>query len=301
MCPRIRSRKKPPSEDTIGKLSEVSEALDITLGREKLLRACTDKLISAFSWEFGAVYAAEARSKELVLEHDRHASDAFKAKLSRLPIGEGLGGFMEKTREPLFIRMKKYPSHLAHRKVFQELGLESLLIIPLTRESFGGMIIRSKKEKEAHLHSPDLLSAVSAGIGTALANATSYGEIDRLAKERHNLIDSISPVLYIAAPNGQMTFIGKEIAQMTGFADREFYKDGSMLLKLVHPDDKAILLERTLRLDAIQAREMVEYRILPRGRASYRTVRDEFSCVRDDKGNVISIQGAITDITEEGT
>gem|GEM_PF-998149 len=282
-------------------LEAISRSLNTSLDLPKILQQSLEKLMHLFSFEIGAVYLTEAKQGELQLRQSRNVPASYVAKLSTMASDEGLGGYLAKTREPLFIRTGKYPSYLPHRTFFKELGWRSLQLLPLVaQDAFSGMILlATKNERKSAEHSESLLKAVTAEIATAVANATAFTGIREAAESQTRLIESLSTVLYLAAPGGQMQYVSPGIEALSGHAPKDFFREASLWLRLVHPDDKKYLLERTTHLNELQGPTVIEYQIAPRGKASYRFVRDECSPIRDAEGNVILIQGSLTDVTDE--
>ncbi|MBI3765899.1 MAG: PAS domain S-box protein [Ignavibacteriales bacterium] len=283
-------------------LKEVLPALQSSLDAHRLEQAAMHRIMDVLSWASGGIYTIDEKSKQFVLGYHRNMSDVLVRKLSSMSVDEGIGGYLYKTLEPRVFSTDHYPSYLPHRSSFRDAGFQKVCFLPLvSHEKLVGLIILGAKKDTPALasESVDLLTAIGNYLGNALATAKAHREISESEKKKHRLIDSSPNVLYIALPTGSFVSVNAGIERLVGYSPKDFSRNPSLWLKVVHPDDKKILLERTTQLHGLGERSVTEYRVLPKGKALYRWVQDVVSIVRDDSGNVTELLGEICDITEQ--
>ena len=160
-------------------------------------------------------------------------------------------------------------------------------------------LLASKQDKDEARYSSELFTILGQHLGNALTNSNSFQRIAELEKNKHAIIESSSVILYEATPTGDFKSVNSIIETIVGYSPKDFYKNTSLWLKLIHPDDKKIFLERISNLRQNARSTTSEYRVLPKGKASYRWVRDVTTPIKDKEGTVISVFGTISDITEE--
>lgn len=278
-------------------LASSSNSLDVT----KLLHAGLNKVLEVLSWDSGAIYLLDQGMKEFHLRHQKNFPENISSKLSTLSVDEGLGGFIAKTQEAHLYTSEKYPSHLPHRALFKEHHFHQICLLPLIAHGDPiGMIIAGVRKDNRPLNlSSDLLAAISFQFGNSLDNALTYQRLHE-EEERFKLIVESSPeVRYAALPNGTMTYLSPAVTILTGYSPRDFLKNPTLWLSTVYTDDKRILLERTTNVEREEGGFASEYRIIPKGKATPRWIRDESTPVRDKHGIVGSVVGSIRDITGE--
>ncbi|MBI4548323.1 MAG: PAS domain S-box protein [Ignavibacteriae bacterium] len=245
-------------------LKEITSAAN-TSDLRKLLQSITQKVMDLLSWEMGAVYLAEETSKELRLEYHRHFPEKIIQKLSSLSHEDGIGGLASKTKEPHIFTLATYPSYLPFRALFRDARIRDICFLPLVagEKLVGLLMLGSRNKTSLSTSSVEFLSTVGVQLGTAITNLTSYDQLKEFAERYRGLIESVSDILYMALPNGSIYFLSSAIEQIAGYKPREFYRNPSLWLALVHNEDKKILLERIAHLNELGDRLTKEYRILP--------------------------------------
>lgn len=114
-----------------------------------------------------------------------------------------------------------------------------------------------------------------------------------------NLAESLSELVYCANPENLVaTYVNRSIERIYGYTPEEWLAEPSLWANTVYPDDR----DRVFSLFdvAINKREdtVIEYRIV-RKDGSIRWVLDCFSWEKDHKGNIVSLNGVMSDITEK--
>jgi len=282
-------------------LREIIPKLQSTLDYKKLPFSALHRVMEVLSWGMGAIFLRDGRQADLRLAHERGFPESVVRKLQSLETDEGIGGYCAKTLEPHHFLMQKYPSFLPHRALFRDAGITEICFIPLVAdESLVGLILlASKKEAVERKQTATLLSALGNNLGGALWNARALSEIRETELHKTQLINSSPDVLYTGTLSGSFVTVNATIEKLVGYPPREFSRTPTLWLRLVHPDDKRILLERTTRLAELPRQTVYEYRVLPKGKAVYRWVRDVMTVVQDEHGKPVSIFGTITDMTDQ--
>ena len=125
-------------------------------------------------------------------------------------------------------------------------------------------------------------------------------EIKRLKEKYESLIRNIPITIYSSLPDETSTtiFVSERYGEWTGYFPEDFYNDRYTWPKSVHPEDRASAIEAYVRAYESKAEHNYEYRVVHKDTGQVRWVRDHGVPVTDDKGNVILIDGIITNITE---
>ncbi|MFI5253585.1 MAG: PAS domain S-box protein [Bacteroidota bacterium] len=282
-----------------GILNEVISAMDYSRELHSILQSGLSKLLDLVHAESGGVFLINKKNKTFDLEVRRNIPETLLVKLDQQSIEEGIGGYLSKTLEAHVFDVKKYPSFLPHGKLFKELVYASVAFIPLVvKEVCNGFIfLCSKKAGKDNYPSKDFFGILGREIGSAVNNAKSFSDVKNSQLEYKQLIETVTDVLYEAAPNGAFRYISPTIEMLVHYPPKEFYRNPTLWLSMVHPDDKKLLLDRNANIDSIEERFVFEYRVLPKGKASYRWVRDVNAITRDENNNVAGIKGIISEIT----
>ncbi len=280
-------------------IKEILPSLVSFLDVPKLTQSGLHKLMDVLSWEIGAIYLKDDESNALKIVHGRNFPEVFNKKLSTLNLEEGIGGLLAKTQTPHNISIARYPSYLSFRAMFKESGIREISFIPLiAREKFIGLIILCTKKENAR-YSFDLFTAIGNNLGSSITNAFVYQKIRESENQKSKLIESSSEILYITHPNGAYILLSPKIEELVGYRAQDFQRTKDLWLRLIHPEDKKIILERMTKLQEIIQPTVNEYRVLPKGKAEYRWIRDIINVVKDEHQEVIKVFGGIRDITEE--
>ena len=113
------------------------------------------------------------------------------------------------------------------------------------------------------------------------------------------LVEQIPVVTYIEAvdPESSTIYISPQVEDVSGYTPREWTADPGLRRRLVHPEDRDIMLAANGRTNAAGEPFKAEYRLLSKdGRVVW--VRDEATLLRDDEGCPRFWQGVMVDITD---
>jgi two-component system sporulation sensor kinase C len=101
---------------------------------------------------------------------------------------------------------------------------------------------------------------------------------------------------YQLLPKGNIDYISPSTLAVTGYTPEEYYADNTLLVKLIHPDDRMLLNDFIKNLPHSIAVPLT----LRLVRKDKTTLWIEQKCVPiyDEKGQIIALEGIIRDITE---
>ncbi|MBU4012652.1 MAG: PAS domain S-box protein, partial [Proteobacteria bacterium] len=113
-----------------------------------------------------------------------------------------------------------------------------------------------------------------------------------------NLTESLDELIYRADPKTFLaTYVNRAVEKIYGYTVEEWLRDPTIRESTIHPEDK----ERVFAWFTEAQRKMesgaVEYRIISKDK-TVRWVEDHVSWEKDQQGNVVSLNGVMSDITE---
>ena len=122
-----------------------------------------------------------------------------------------------------------------------------------------------------------------------------------LDEELDQLIGSVTEVPYSALPSErpQIFFIaGRSVEVLTGYSAAEIYADRQLWINILHPADRERVFAAFAQCKNEGAPFEIEYRIIHKDH-SLRHVIDKGGPVFNDKGQIMEIEGIITDVSEQ--
>lgn len=113
------------------------------------------------------------------------------------------------------------------------------------------------------------------------------------------LVEQLPAITYEAQPEGQFptTYISPQIEDYLGFSAKEYLEDAELWYKQLHPDDREDVVREMQEKLAEHGYFVSEYRMLKRN-GEIIWFRDSGHLVRDDEGNITSLQGVMFDISK---
>jgi PAS domain S-box-containing protein len=288
-------------EIEVGLLNEVVSTFHDKDDLQKLLQSSVYKFIEVFHWSCCGIYLQAPGKKEFELKFSRNFPRVLVDKLSRVPSDEGIGGYLAKTQEPHLISIKRYPTYLAHRTLFQSTALETLSITPLISNGdvTGFILLGATETSGTPEYSPHLYSLIGKELGAVIASVSMVRHLEMTVDRYNQLIDEGEEIYYRLTTNGVFEYISDNVESMLGYKPREFERNRSLWMSLIHPDDKRVLLERTTRLEELPETSTIEYRMMPKGRATHLNILDKITIHRGKDGAVDELVGTVRDVTDE--
>jgi len=281
------------------RIRDIIEATTATLDHERLLQVALDKSLEILGWTGGIVYTLDQATRNFTLALQRKVSRKLLGKISELPADEGLGGFVHKTLESHVIAVESYPSYLPLGTLFREHGIRRISLVPLVhRETPLGFILGMTGTESTDFPS-ETLTVLGRQLGNALANARRMTDVQESEGTLHRAVDSLSGIVYTSGPDGLIRSIDQGVSGLLGYGRKDFNRNRSLYLSLIHDEDKKIYLERVTGSETLPATFVREYRMRPKARAAYIWVRDSVSVMRDREDRVTGFTGLLSDVTPE--
>lgn len=254
------------------------------------------KIVQGFSFTAGGMYVLDQSENEFTLAHHIHFSEKVLHTLSSIPKDEGLAGFAVKTQKSHQFHISKYPSFLPFRALFLDAHIQTVALIPLIAgERAVGFLLLLSSKKVSDI-SPRLYSIIGKYLGSWIQYVNQYEEKQQSFQRYEQLISSLSDLIYSRLPDGNFVFISPQIENIIGYKQREVYRNKALWVNIIHPDDKQSF--PTSRFEDSRNMIVNEYRILPKGKAEYRLIRDSMTLIRNESQAVVLVNGVLSDITE---
>jgi PAS domain S-box-containing protein len=193
--------------------------------------------------------------------------------------------------------------HIAHQMVNPQPlknRLERLSIDPYetSRDEF---IFKGDQIFECYVGPQKLIDEVIGHVWS-FRNVTERSQAERALQESEKkykgLAESLMQVVYQADPNTlEENYINESVLRMYGYTVEEWLSDTSLWKKIIHPEDKEWVDALFEEAKAKRKGGSVEYRIIKKD-GTVIWVSDSFSWEKDREGNIVSMNGIVTDITE---
>ena len=280
-------------------LENLAHTIHLSLSPPEVLQEGLRGAIKWLGFESGGAYRSEKDGTTLVIAADESLSPRIASTLAKQDAREGVTGLVWKTAEPLLLDVNEYPPHLPYGSLYQSEGVRSVLYIPLIAgETVNGVLLLcSSKEAGDAARDAALCASVARHTGDALANALRCETIAASESLYRNAVESLTDVVYECAPSGQFIFLSPRVENLTGYLPEEIMRAADLWRTLIHPDERGEYARRISNQAEAREEFELEYRILPKGKATYRWVRDAVRYRRDASGSVTAIHGIVADIT----
>lgn len=114
-----------------------------------------------------------------------------------------------------------------------------------------------------------------------------------------SLVDHLDGVaVWVASERGGFDYISEGFEDVWGIPPEEIENDPARLIETIHPDDRERVRSNIEQSDADVTEDTYEGRIV-RPDGSIRWLQNQQIPIRDDDGNVVTVVGISTDITEQ--
>ena len=282
-------------------LGQLSHAIHASLEPSGVAAAALRSAMRWLSFEQGGMYGLDEGGDTLTLTSREGLPESVAGALAVQQAQEGTTGLALKTAKPLLLNVAEYPPYLPYKTLFEAAGVKTVLYLPLVagEEVNALMMLCSAKEAAAPARDEVLLENIARHAGDALANAFRYDSIRASELRYRSLVESVTDVVYEAAPGGAFRIVSAQAARLTGHAPDEFMRNPDLWRSLIHPDDRTGYARRISNREEGGEEFTLGYRLLPKGKAAYRHVRDAVRYRRDASGAVTSMSGIVSDVTEQ--
>jgi PAS domain S-box-containing protein len=223
-------------------------------------------------------------------------SETLITAVSGLSVHEGLGAFFAKTHQPLAVGLDEYPPYLPLRAQWELEGFRAVAFLPLPADDglVGLLILGTEKPLAEDDDRGWLLELIAGHVAHAVTNARRHAVLAASEELHRSSVEGLQDAVYRLTPAGALAYLSPRIEELTGYRAEEFFRTADFWRSVVHPDDRT---EYSLRVsghaDGSAGREL-HYRMLPRGRAEYRHVRDAVRYLRAGDGTLTGLVGVLS-------
>jgi PAS domain S-box-containing protein len=231
-------------------------------------------------------WAASSDADHLAFRQHRSAADPREAALLGL-LSQG---------QVVVVRPDEVSDEIgAH---LREIGIASLVLVPVMVNGvyWGFMSVGSKRESTWPAVEIEALSIAARAFGAALARQ-GHLEALRESEERFRRLAERAPdMIYRIAlqPERHFEYASPVTTAITGYTPEEFYADPSLGFRMVHPDDRHLLL--VLARSETPTSELLELRWLRKdGRVIW--IEQRNVPVLDADGHLVAMEGIARDVT----
>lgn len=193
-----------------------------------------------------------------------------------------------------------------HMKIIRELGLSSIMIVPMilpTRRVIGAIQFVNT-ESHRHFTAWDLQMAEQLASRAALAieNARLYKEIESEKERLNNLLATVPSVVWEAygrpdSAKQRVDFVSEYVTNMLGYTVDEWLNTPNFWLLVVHPEDKDRAGREAAEIFASKKGGVSRFRWLRKDGEPIWVEAHSF-VVLDDVGNPVGMRGVTMDISE---
>jgi PAS domain S-box-containing protein len=276
-------------------LTGVRNTLDIT----ETCRAMLEHTLRVFSYDFGMVYLPDGNNTGMTATIEIDVPTPLQEQLRHQSAGEGIIGWVIKTAEPLCSTIDQYPPHLPYRSLFASSGVRAIAYVPLRANGsvHAVVMLGSLRIKTHPEHEMPALKRLTDHLGARIASALRYTALREQVRRFETIVTGIPYLLYECSSSGAYIYVSPTVHELVGYAPADFYRNADLWRTLVHPDDRSVFSQRVTGHVPGSASLRLEYRILPKGKATYHWLQDEIHYLRDDAGTFTGLTGIITDIS----
>ena len=276
-----------------------SAEIQSTGSSDELYARALNAALRLTSFEAGGVVLLEGDT--LALRHHHGLSEAVRTKLDRQHVDESFARYFHKTHEPVISSLQAYPPHLPFKSLFEAEGYTAIAFLPIVVDArFSGMLlVASRHHTTIDEHDRALLASFGMQLSIAAQQAYLREEADRSQRKLQSALESLEEVLYTLQPHGAVVSISPNIERITGYRQSDFQQNPNLWRSLLHPDDRPVLSQRISNQASGTDRFTLEYRVLQKGKATYRWLRDVVRYERTADGTLRAIHGILSDVTAE--
>ncbi|MCK5571329.1 MAG: PAS domain S-box protein, partial [Bacteroidetes bacterium] len=280
-------------------LDRITHAIHRSVELLEVFSASLQTSVEQLGFDGGGVYTLDEDTVGLTLATYQGLTDNLVEKLGKQTIHDGVTGYLAKTLEPVILSIADYPPYLPYKSLFESEGFRTVAYVPLLAwEALAGILfLCSRKSPDHFSFSPDLLATIAQHSGSSIQNARHFERVRASELRYRSAVESAPDVVYQANPNGTLIFMSPQVESLVGYNPSDFIRNPDAWRSIVHPDDRAEYSRRiSMQMQKADTVE-IQYRVLPKGKAAYRWVRDGVRYTRDANGQVTRISGIVTDIT----
>ena len=276
--------------------ARIAEQSHRTLDAGQLMEGTLDAALKGMGYTGGAWFRLDEAAGELRVVRAEGLPEQLAAKIAPMSAVEGFGGYLAKTQEPLLLTPASWPPHLPFRSAFEADGVQTAAVLPAASDGtlHAALLLVAAPRTARTVADPELFAQLSAALGAAMGNAVRHEASEAGRLFLAGLVEAERDVLYRLSAAGGVEYMSPAVERVLGFKPGEFRTNPDLWRAIVHPDDRTTTGLRVSNRERAGESWTIGYRILPRGKASYRRVRETFRYVRAADGTVEGIAGILS-------
>ena len=190
-----------------------------------------------------------------------------------------------------------------------EPGGDVFLRLPIQNAAPGVLVARLPKKRVLTDGDRDFIVSLCQLLGSGIGQRRSKDELAQAERRYRELIERLPVVSYLAeyGAEGRWLYVSPQIEALLGYPPEDWLEDRHLWWTLLHPDDRDRVAANEERCAAAamaadgageESKALsVEYRMIARdGRVVW--IRDQGSLGRPAGGDVVQVEGVLTDVTE---
>ncbi|MGH2793134.1 MAG: PAS domain-containing protein, partial [Actinomycetota bacterium] len=185
-----------------------------------------------------------------------------------------------------------------HLEAISALGLRSAMIVPLIArdEALGAItLVTAESERTYSEHDLELAEALARRAALAVDRSRLRDEVENKEHRFEALVDSLDAIVWEADTHTMQPFyVSRRAEKMLGYPAENWIKEAGFWETILHPDDRATVIETRRSAFADRQRYDIEYRALTQdGRV--RWLRELGDIVDEEEGP--QARGIMVDVT----
>lgn len=292
-------------------VNAISDTLHRTLNFEAVVERAVNALVTYARFEAVGIFALNHNEGVLELLASRNFSPAMIRIGAKMPLQGSLGGEAVRQREMITSMDLWQDERVAEfiRETVNQHHLRAAICLPILyqTEVLGTVHLLSSTLPPLTPLNNKTLMAIGRAIGLAMSNARYVNQVETQVKERQRveaaLQESEARFRRLAenAPDIVFRFrfdppgyeyINPALERITGYSVDLFYRDYQAVLKVIHPDDHALLYAFIHK----QIEPEIQVRLV-HANGSIRWLEQRHVVIYDEAGNIVAVEGIGRDIT----
>ncbi len=301
----VRKRRDVPSsaqnelEKIAALTTDISHALTDSDNLQRVLQQCTEALVQQLDLAFARIWTLNETENVLELQASAGLYTHLDGPHSCVAVGQLKIGRIAQTRQPHLTNAVVGDPYVNNQEWAKQEGMIAFAGYPLLVEDkvVGVMAMFARKPLTAQTF--NLLSTIAGPIAQCIQRKRTETALAESRRRLTALIDALPGIVFSTGNDGwSMKYLSEGCFNLTGYKSEELVGNGAFsYLSIVHAEDLPRVFRVINTAIAVAQPYVIEYRIHTKSRQE-KWLWEKGSAVLDQLGNVLGIEGFITDITE---
>lgn len=239
-------------------LYAITRATSQSLNLEETLQNAMLATVEALEVEKGGIYLFDDDGESLVLHAHYGHSDEIIRRIQRLNPGEGISGQATAEKQPVVLDSSDHPTERFAKFIRQQ--VRTLVSVPLWASGrvVGAFTLGTTRAHAFPAEERDLLTAIGQQLGSAVQNAQLYEAVQqelterkqaeqalRESEQKFKVLSEQSLLAIGFIQDGMITYANQALSDISGYsADEVMSWTPADQAKIIHPDDRAFVMEQ---------------------------------------------------------